>query len=175
MSVAMERLCDWVVNKDQVWVHGDRITDGHVALDLSAIAGLDASVVDKDGRWRIRKSRFPQWLGPDHPDLSDCLPFTGTDWAPVTWSNWSTGGARIGGVHGRAVAVRHDWLSRFEAGYRIECSPEHPLLRIVCETAVPALAYSAVSAQPAIVGSVVPVQVEASAAVLQAIVNEISS
>ncbi|MFF0754603.1 hypothetical protein [Streptomyces sp. NPDC004267] len=175
MSVAMERLCDWVVNKDQVWVHGDRITDGHVALDMSAIAGLDASVVDKDGQWRIRKSRFPQWLGPDHPDLSDCLPFTGTDWAAVTWSNWSTGGARIGAVHGRAVAVRHDWLSRLEAGYRIECSPEHPLLRIVCEAAAPALAYGAVSAQPTVVGSVVPVQVEASAAVLQAIVNEISS
>ncbi|MEU2231226.1 hypothetical protein [Streptomyces vietnamensis] len=174
MTVARERLCDWVVNKDQVWVHGDRITDGCVALDMDGIAGLDPSIVNKDGQWRIRKSRDPQWLGPDHPDLTDCLPCTGAGWEPVRWSNWTTGGARIGAVHGRPVAVHAEWLSRLEAGYRIECSPENPLLRIVCEAVAPAVIYGTVHAKPAIVGSVVPVQVEASPAVLQAIVEEIS-
>ncbi|MFJ5787947.1 hypothetical protein [Streptomyces hydrogenans] len=92
----------------------------------------------------------------------------------MRWSNWTTGGAQIGAVHGRPVAVHADWLSRLEAGYRNECSPENPLLRIICEAASPTVIYGTVHAKPAIVGSVVPVQVEASPAVLQAIVEEIS-
>ncbi|MFE6853645.1 hypothetical protein ACFVDH_22990 [Streptomyces sp. NPDC057674] len=66
-------------------------------------------------------------------------------------------------------------MSRLEAGYRIECPPEKPLLHIICETAAPAVIYGTFHAKPAIVGSAVPVQVEASPAVLQAIVKEISS
>lgn len=58
-SVARERLCDWVVDKDAVWVHGDRITDGRVALDMGLIDGLDPDVVHRDGRWRIRKHTAP--------------------------------------------------------------------------------------------------------------------
>lgn len=41
----MERLCDWVVNKGKVWVHGDRITDGHVAMDMRLTPGLDPGEV----------------------------------------------------------------------------------------------------------------------------------
>ncbi|MFE3556974.1 hypothetical protein ACFXKW_19200 [Streptomyces sp. NPDC059193] len=163
------------VNKDQVWVHGGRITDGRVALDMDAIAGLDPSIVNKDGQWRIRKSRDPQWLGPDHPDLSDALPLTGTAWEEVRWSNWSTGGARIGAAQGRAVAVHHDWLSRLEDGYRIECSPDHPVLRIVRTEPGPSLSAGLIATQPVVVGAVLPIQREASEAVLQAIVDEINS
>ncbi|MFJ2812191.1 hypothetical protein [Streptomyces sp. NPDC087294] len=50
----MERLCDWVVNKDKVWVHGDRITDGHVALDMRLTPGLDPGEVARDGPWVLR-------------------------------------------------------------------------------------------------------------------------
>lgn len=141
---------------------------------MDGITGLDPSIVKEDGRWRIRKSRNPQWPGLDHPGLNDCLPYTGADWEPVRWSNWTTGSARIGAVHGQPVALNAEWLSRLEAGYRIECSPENPLLRIICEAAAPAVIYGMVHAKPAIVGSVAAVQVEASPAVLQAIAEEIS-
>ncbi|MFD4950446.1 hypothetical protein [Streptomyces sp. NPDC058451] len=49
MTASMERLCDWVVNKDKVWVHGDRITDGHVALDMRLTPGIDPGEVGQDG------------------------------------------------------------------------------------------------------------------------------
>jgi len=172
MPVAMERLCDWVVNKDQVWVHGDRITDGHVALDMRAITGLDPHVVDRDGRWMIRKSNFPTWLGEDHPDLTDALPAAGPGWNQIAWSNWSTGGARIGAAAGLAVAVNHAWLSRLQDGYRIEHSPDHAVLRIVCVEPTPGL-LTGPEPHHAVVGAVVPLRPSASPAVLQAIVQDL--
>ena len=174
-SVARERLCDWVVNKDRVWVHGERITDGHVALDMGAIASLDSSVVDRDGQWMIRKHTFPTWLGEGHPDLSDVLPEAGgPGWSEVRWSNWSVAGARIGAANGQAVAVHHEWLSRLEKGYRLEGSADHSVLRIVCEKPIPALFAGPDIPHHAVVGVAVPVQIEGEHAVIQAIVRELS-
>ncbi|MQT03572.1 hypothetical protein FF041_26385 [Streptomyces jumonjinensis] len=51
--MARERLCDWVVGKDAVWVQGDRITDGRVALAMRGIDGLDPGVVDGDGQQKV--------------------------------------------------------------------------------------------------------------------------
>ncbi|WP_326746052.1 hypothetical protein OG830_36445 [Streptomyces sp. NBC_00121] len=57
MTASMERLCDWVVNEGKVWVHGDRITDGHVALDMRLTPGLDPGEVTRDGQWVLRKAQ----------------------------------------------------------------------------------------------------------------------
>nr|WP_202450096.1 hypothetical protein [Streptomyces sp. SID4917] len=166
-------MCDWVVNKDAVWVHGDRITDGRVALDMRAIVGLDPTVVDRDGRWLIRKHSIPTWLGEDHPDLSDVLPAPGPGWSEVKWSNWSTAGARIGAVHERPVAVHHEWLSRLQDGYRLEGSQTHDVLRIVSEEPAPALPVRPDKPDRVVVGVMVPMRIEASETVLQAIVQDL--
>ncbi|MFB7270641.1 hypothetical protein [Streptomyces sp. NPDC056244] len=173
-SAARERLCDWVINKDAVWVHGDRITDGRVALDMRAIAGLDPAVVDRDGQWVIRKHSDPKWLGEEHPDLSEVLPPSGPGWSAVRWSAWSTAGARIGAVHGRPVAVHHEWLSRLQDGYRLEGSESHDILRIVSMEPRPALLpVRPDTPEPAVVGVMVPMTIEASETVLQAIVQDL--
>lgn len=177
-SVARERLCDWVVNKDAVWVHGDRIADGRVALDMRLIDGLDPDVVHRDGQWRIRKHTFPVHLGDDHPDLTDVLPAPGPGWSPVRWSNWSTGGVRIGAVDGQPVAVDHAWLSRLPDGYRLEGSPDHDMLRIVTTEPAPALLTGSGTPQHLVVGVVVPVNTttaQAGDGVLRAIVDELSA
>lgn len=53
----MEQLCDWGVNKGKVWVHGDRITDGHVALDMRLTPGLDPGEVARDGQWVLHRAQ----------------------------------------------------------------------------------------------------------------------
>ncbi|WP_246144702.1 hypothetical protein [Actinacidiphila oryziradicis] len=141
---------------------------------MRAIVGLDPSVVNKDGQWVIRKHAFPKWLGEDHPDLSGILPDAGSGWSEVRWSNWSTAGARIGAVNGRAVAVHHEWLSRLQEGYRLEGAADRSVLRIVSEEPTPVLLAGPNNPQHAVVGVVIPMKIEANEAVLQAIVQELS-
>ncbi|MER5443328.1 hypothetical protein [Streptomyces sp. NPDC002790] len=97
MTASMERLCDWVDNKDKVWVHGDRITDGHVALDMRLTPGLNPGEVAWDGQWVLRKAQPSRWVAEQHPDLSDVIPGSadGSDWSEVSWSSWVIRGLRI--------------------------------------------------------------------------------
>ncbi|GAU70699.1 hypothetical protein SSP35_22_00020 [Streptomyces sp. NBRC 110611] len=171
----MERLCDWVVNKNQVWVHGDRITDGHVVLDMSGITGLDPDEVSRDGQWVIRKAQPSRWVAPEHPDLSDAIPSEADEsgWSEVLWSVWVTKGLRVGAVNRTAVAVDDAWLSRLQTGYRIEGSPGHSALRIVSESPVPTLLSGSATAHRRTVGVVMPAQIEGSDSVIEAIVNEL--
>ncbi|MEU9189835.1 hypothetical protein AB0D14_35925 [Streptomyces sp. NPDC048484] len=175
MTASMERLCDWVVNKDKVWVHGDRITDGHVALDMRLTPGLDPGEVDRDGQWVLRKAQPSRWVAEQHPDLSDVIPdpADGSDWSEVVWSHWVTRSLRIGALRGAAVAVDHGWLSRLDPGYRIEGAPGRRALRIV--TKVPELSLlSGGAAHRTVVGVVMPTSIEASGTVLEAIVQDLN-
>ncbi|MFE4018015.1 hypothetical protein ACFXPZ_11460 [Streptomyces sp. NPDC059101] len=172
----MERLCDWVVNKDKVWVHGDRITDGHVALDMRITPGLDPGEVDRDGQWVLRKAQPSRWVGEQHPDLSDVIPdqSDGADWSEVAWSAWVTRGLRVGAVLGAAVAVDHAWLSRLQPGYRIEGAPGCGVLRIVIAKPEPSL-LSGGAAHRTVVGVVMPTSIEGSDAVVEAIVRDLNT
>ncbi|MGW0708965.1 hypothetical protein ACWD4G_23955 [Streptomyces sp. NPDC002643] len=175
VTAAMARLCDWVVNKNQVWVHGDWITDGHVALDMGAIPGLDPQEVARDGQWVLRKAQPSRWVAEGHPDLSDAIPTAdGADWNAVAWSVWVTRGLRVGAVNGTAVTVDDAWLSRLPDGYRIEGAPGRSVLRIVHEEPVPAL-LSGGTARRTAVGVVTPVAIEGSDSIIEAIVKELGT
>ncbi|MFE9407384.1 hypothetical protein ACFYN0_01065 [Streptomyces sp. NPDC006704] len=171
----MERLCDWVVNKDKVWVHGDRITDGHVALDMRLTPGLVPGEVARDGQWVLRKAQPSRWVAESHPDLSDVIPHhaDGADWSEVAWSAWVTRGLRIGALRGAAVAVDHGWLSRLQPGYRIEGAPGRGILRIVTEKPEPSL-LSRGTAHRTVVGVVMPTSIEGADSVLEAIVQDLN-
>lgn len=171
----MERLCDWVVNKDKVWVHGDRITDGHVALDMRLTPGLDPGEVARDGQWVLRKAQPSRWVAEQHPDLSDVIPDPGdgSDWREVAWSAWVTRGLRVGALRGAAVAVDHGWLSRLQTGYQVEGAPEHGSLRIVTKKPEPSL-LTGDAAHRMVVGVVMPASIEGSRAVLEAIVQDLN-
>lgn len=173
MTASMERLCDWMYNKDPVWVHGDRITDGHVALDMRVITGLDPAEVAMDGQWVIRKAQPSRWLAEKHPDLSDILPASGDEpgWSEVAWSAWVRRGVRVGAVHGEAVAVDHAWLSRLQVGYRLEGAPGHSVLRIVSEEPEPALLFGDAAVHRTVVGVVTPTELERPDPVIDAIVT----
>ncbi|MFG2924265.1 hypothetical protein ACGFYA_22520 [Streptomyces sp. NPDC048305] len=175
MTASMERLCDWVVNKDKVWVHGDRITDGHVALDMRLTPGLDPGEVARDGQWVLRKAQPSRWVAEPHPDLSDIIPDSadGLDWSEVAWSDWVTRGLRVGALRGTAVAVDHGWLSRLQSGYRIEGAHGLGSLRIVTKKSEPSL-LSGGAQYRSVVGVVMPTSIEGSGAVLEAIVQELS-
>lgn len=171
----MERLCDWVVNKDKVWVHGDRITDGHIALDMRLTPGLDPAEIARDGQWVLRKAQPSRWVAEQHPDLSDVIPGSadGSDWSEVAWSAWVTRGLRIGALHDAAVAVDHEWLSRLQPDYRIEGAPGYRFLRIVTKKLEPSLLTGGATHRT-VVGVVMPALVEGSDAVLEAIVQELT-
>ncbi|MGI5457577.1 hypothetical protein ACQEWB_31295 [Streptomyces sp. CA-249302] len=175
MTASMERLCDWVVNKDKVWVHGDRITDGHVALDMRLTPGLNPGEVARDGQWVLRKAQPSRWVSEQHPDLSDVIPAAadGADWSEITWSAWVTRGLRIGALLGGAVAVDHEWLARLQPGYRIEGSPGHRFLRIVTKKTEPSLLTGG-AGHRTVVGVVMPASIEGSVAVLEAIVQDLN-
>jgi hypothetical protein len=84
-----------------------------------------------------------------------------------------TRGLRIGALRGAAVAVDHGWLSRLQPGYRIEGAPGHGVLRIV--TKKPELwLLSGGAARRTVVGVVMPASIEASGAVLEAIVQDLN-
>ncbi|MFE5325490.1 hypothetical protein ACFRCG_03590 [Embleya sp. NPDC056575] len=172
MTAATERLGDWVVDKDQVWIHGERITDGHVAPDMRAIACLDPALA-RDGRWVLRKTHPSRWVGEEHPDLSDVIP-VGDDarWSAVAWSAWVLRGVRVGAVNGGAVAVDHPWLSRLQTGYRVEGSATHGLLRIVREEPAPGLLSPGAVTRTA-VGVVTPREIDESDPVVRAILKSL--
>ncbi|MET7684357.1 hypothetical protein [Streptomyces sp. NPDC005423] len=175
MTASMERLCDWVVNKDKVWVHGDRITDGHVALDMRLTPGLDPGEIGRDGQWVLRKAQPSRWVAEQHPDLSDVIPdpADGSDWSEVVWSTWVTRGLRIGALRGAAVAVDHGWLSRLQPGFRIEGAPGQGILRIVTKKPEPSLLWGG-AVHRTVVGVVMPTSIEGSGAVLEAIVQDLN-
>lgn len=174
MTASMERLCDWVVNMDEVWVHGDRITDGHVALDMRLTPGLDPGEVARDGQWVLRKAQPSRWVAEQRPDLSDVIPdpADGSDWSEVAWSAWVTRGLCIGALRGAAVAVDHGWLCRLEPGYRIEGAPGRGALRIVTKKPEPSL-LSGGAVHRMVIGAVMPTPIEASGTVLKAIVQDL--
>ncbi|MEV0041831.1 hypothetical protein [Streptomyces sp. NPDC050804] len=82
-------------------------------------------------------------------------------------------GARIGAVNDRPVAVHHEWLSRLQDGYRLEGSESHDILRIVSMEPPPTLPVRQDTPGPAVVGVMVPMTIEASETVLQAIVQDL--
>ncbi|MEU5163846.1 hypothetical protein AB0G74_30120 [Streptomyces sp. NPDC020875] len=73
MSGVWGRLCDWV-EKDVVWVHRGRITDGRVTLDMRLADGLDPDTPGGDGRWLLSRDAAPLRIGDDRPDLTGVLP-----------------------------------------------------------------------------------------------------
>ncbi|WP_243084522.1 hypothetical protein [Streptomyces sp. 891-h] len=166
------------MNKDQVWVHGERITDGHVTLDMRAVGvfqGLSHEEINRDGQWVLRKAAESRWVSEAHPDLSDAIPAQADEpgWSAVAWSSWVTRGVRVGAVNGRAVAVDHAWLSRLQAGYRVEGASDSHILRIVREDPTPVLLPGGLTTHRTVVGIAVPQEIGGASAVVEAIVDDL--